>query len=327
MFRLLLFASLAVAGLLSADTILFVDDQTLEGDVLAVTDTTVTVKMSKGTFTFPKERVVRIDYSYEKRLARIVDGDFKAHYDLGLWCLANGQNDNALAEFLTCTGQPGVPDDAFLKLAEIHLKKGQNDLAAAQYALYLQRHPDDLLVSKKAEALAPAAPAAGAAPAMRKADEGLEILPGWRVEKWGNPGVITVARTVANQVENQVLKIACEGKTGDKVALRLQVKSDLSRYAACAFDAFNPDAAPLSMAIAFVTAPTYDWYESRTVLLKPGWNLNVRFDLNSTAYKTKDTAWDFKSDIKNRQNTEQFILLPYNGSRAIEIILDNIRFE
>ena len=79
--------------------------------------------------------------------------DYKAHYELGLQCDACGQEDNALAQFLYCEDKPDVPDNVYLKIAQIYLNRNDRDKAVTYYKKYLSKHPEEELIVKKLEEL------------------------------------------------------------------------------------------------------------------------------------------------------------------------------
>lgn len=316
---------------LFGDTIYFQNDLTLECDVQKVTDKNITIKHTKGTFTFPVDRIDHIEYNFEKKRAMIKEGDFKSHYELGLWCFDCNQEDNALSQFLFCEGKPDVPDDVYLKIARIYLNKDHKEQTIEYYKKYLAKHPENQLVAKKTEELTGEQEELSSTSKneehLKKADEGLEILSGWRIEKWANPGTVILTKTIQKKTENKMLKVEYQAKSSDKTALRVQYRTDLTDKKSCVLDLYNPANYVISMAIAFVTSPGYNFYESKGVMLQPGWNLNIEFDLTTSDYKSKATNWTFKSDIKNKNSLVQFILLVYNGSRKGIVFIDNIKIE
>ena len=128
------------------DVVYFHGETSLECDVVKVTTDSVTVKVAKGVFTFPKDRVKKIEYNYEKKKGMIGKDDYKGHYELGVWCMNCDQADNALKQFLYVEGKPNVPDEVFLHIAQIYLKKDNKDKAVEYYKKYLATHPDDELI-------------------------------------------------------------------------------------------------------------------------------------------------------------------------------------
>ncbi len=324
---IILFGIIALSIPVYADTILFKDDLTLECDVVKITDKEITVRISKGTFTFPKDRIKKIDYNFEKRKSMIPDDDYAAHYDLGLWAFSCEEYDKALSQFLYCEGKKGIPDELLLKTAEIYEKRNDTENAVKYLNKYLDKHKDDEAVKKHLEELVKKAEEPGnkTVSSMKQADEGMEILKGWLIEKWGNPGKITPSKGIHDSTENHVLKVEYDAKGEDKTAVRIQAKMDLTDKKTCTADIYNPENRAISFALAFVTSPGYAWYESKTQPIKPGWNLNVSFDLTARNFKSKETNWNHTTDIKNKANTSQFILLIYNGRRTGTLYFDNIR--
>jgi len=316
-----------------ADTVYFHGETSLECDVVKVTEQQVTVRVAKGIFAFPRERVKHIEYNYEKKKNMLGKEDYRGHYELGVWCMDCDQEENALTQFLYVEGKPDVPDEVFLRIAQIYLKRDDKEKAIEYYRKYLATHPDDELIMKKMEDLIKGISTSTSDPEpktdFQKADEGLEILADWRVEKWGNPGKLSLKKTIEKNVENKLLKIEYSAKNSDKTAVRLQFrgKTDLTGRKQCLMDVFNPEKRALSVAIAFVTAPGYVWYESKSKVLTPGWNLHVSYDMTENKFKAKETGWRFISPLKNRDNVIQFIILLYNGARKGTLYVDNVQFK
>lgn len=316
-----------------ADMIYFHGETSLECDVVKVTEQQVTIRVAKGIFAFPRDRVKHIEYNYEKKKNMLGKEDYRGHYELGVWCMDCDQEENALTQFLYVEGKPDIPDEVFLRIAQIYLKRDDKEKAIEYYRKYLATHPDDELVMKKMEDLAGSLSSKGpdtdTKKDFQKADEGLEILADWRIEKWGNPGELSLKKTIEKNVENRLLKIEYSAKNSDKTAVRLQFggKKDLTGRKQCVMDVFNPEKRALSLAIAFVTAPGYVWYESKCKVLNPGWNLHVSYDMTENKFKAKETGWRFTSPLKNRDNVIQFIILLYNGTRKGTLYADNIQFK
>ena len=55
----------------AADIVYFENDLSIECDVIRVNEEEITVRVEKGTFTFPKSRISSIEYDYEKTMAKI----------------------------------------------------------------------------------------------------------------------------------------------------------------------------------------------------------------------------------------------------------------
>lgn len=332
MYRLVGIIAAVSALSISADVVYFRGDTSLECDVVKVTENDVTVKVAKGLFTFPRDRVKNIEYNYRKKKEMLGQEDYEGHYKLGLWCINCGEEDNALAQFLYVEGRPGIPDEIYVRIAQIYQKKSDREKALEYYKKYLAVHPGDELIIKKIETLSE--DTNGKSPVTEpdtttKADEGLEILSDWRIEKWGNPAKLTLKKTIEHNEENKILKVEYSAKNSDKTAVRLQFRkmTDITGRKHCSMDVFNPEKRVLSVAIAFVTAPGYIWYESKSRVINQGWNLNVAFDLEANEYKAKETGWRFTSPVKNRDKVIQFIILLYNGARKGTLFMDNIKFK
>ena len=72
---------------------------------------------------------------------------------------------------------------------------------------------------------------------------------------------------------------------------------------------------------------TNDYYESRMITAKPGWNTDIQVDLTSQDYKSRQTNWAFKTGVNRLNRVDKLVFLVYNYKSAVDIFLDDIRAE
>lgn len=333
--RLLAGACIACAAF--ADTIYTVDDLIIIGKIQRETAEQLLVVLDDGTISVPRYRIRQIEYDYDTRRQRLAADDYAGRYQLVVWALEHGRPADACAELKALAGKPGVPPEALLQLARIEHEQGDLKSAFAHLAEYLKLRPDDAeaaglyeevkrtLAPKPAQKPAdkPAQPAEAkpAAPAANKPAEGLEAAGKWTLEGWGNKATIEL---VPDEHGNQVLQVFTEPGGNDKAAVGVGVHLNLKEKKQLLFNAFVDGKAPVDIAVAFITS---DYYESRSITLKPGWNTNVSFDLAGKDYKSRDTNWRFETPLKNPERVRKLIFLVYNFRAQANIYLDAVHAE
>jgi len=342
-------AVLAVAALpvfsLRADTVYMVDGLAISGKVREVTDERVFLLLDDGVIGIPRQRIKRIDYDIESRKTLVAPDDFNGRYELALLALDKNRRDVAVDELKASAGKPGVPPEAWKKLAFILRDAGDDKGAFIAVSEYLKLAPEDPEAAALQDALAkkitppkpaqqPAPPpAAGAtqqpvetkpspepAQAQPQKPEGLED-DRWQVEGWGNPATVQVTVSDGNKM---LAIVSPEGGKQDKTAVSVSRRLDLSGKKRLLFSAHVEGAQPLQLAVAFITD---DYYESRLVALKPGWNTDVAIDVSGQDFKSRATNWAFKTPINNLNRVNRLVFLIYNFRVAANIFLDDIRVE
>ena len=155
------------------------------------------------------------------------------------------------------------------------------------------------------------------------AAEGIEATASWKFETWGNPAQVTVLTEKGTKM--LMVSFVAGGKQ-DKVAVRADVgKLDLSKKKKIVLSVCNMTGKPSRFALAFITSD--DFFESRTRTLKPGWNMNVEFDLTGKDYKCKTSNWTFSSPIKGKDKVNVIELMLYSYRAQGLFYFDEIRFE
>ena len=329
-----------------ADTIVFKFGTKLECKVKGDTPVGLFVILGeedKGSMIIDRATIERIDYDYDSRLKALSNQEAvtgknmaREHYELGVWCEEQGLRDRrmyarALDRYLYCKDKPGVPDEVWLRLGRMYEKNEPPNLpeALAAYSEYLKRDPASAEAKAAKERLetASAKTAQPADPA--KSNDGLEVK-GWSIQGAGNWANQGSARSVVDTGNNRtaVLQVRYEGTGKDKTAICLPLQGDLSKAKAIVFDVFNPEKADVRLAVAVVTGPAFEWYESRTAVAKAGdWAMAMRFDLTFSNWKCKATGWNHAVKPADLDNVRTLWILIYNGGANGIIYLDSIRIE
>ncbi|MBN1808919.1 MAG: hypothetical protein JW909_07595 [Planctomycetes bacterium] len=340
----------------SADIVYMVDGLAIRGEVREVTPDKVYLLLEDGVIGIPVARVKRIDYDLEARRGRLAADDFKGRYDIAQLAIQKGSSRIALEELTAAAGKQDVPAGAWKQLAFLMRDAGDNKGALAAVSQYLKTVPDDAEALELKQLLlkeitppqkpdktapvtnepsvapgtvdpapadtasVPSQPAPAAAPAAPPKQEGLEDGT-WQVEGWGNSATVQITLSEGNKI---LAIISPAGGTQDKTAVGTARRLDLSGKKRLLFSAHVDGKSPLPVGLAFITS---DYYESRLVSLKPGWNTDVSIDITGSDFKCRDTNWAFKSDIKRLNRVDKLVFLLYNYRNSANVFLDDIRAE
>jgi hypothetical protein len=104
------------------------------------------------------------------------------------------------------------------------------------------------------------------------------------------------------------------------------VKLDLTNRSSMAFDVYNPGKI-MKLSVAFKTSSdtNNEWYESKQIVINPGWNKNVRIDLNAADFKDVSNGWANSDTIKHKYDMQTIYFMFYNGVEG-SVYMDNIRW-
>jgi hypothetical protein len=99
---------------------------------------------------------------------------------------------------------------------------------------------------------------------------------------------------------------------------------DISGKSFIAFDIYNPGKV-MKLSLAFSAADTANtWYESKQIVITPGWNKNVKFKLDSSDWKDSANGW-VNSDAMKTKIMNKMSLMFYNGVEG-SVYIDNVRW-
>mgnify|MGYP006300607245 CR=1 FL=1 len=340
----LLYFTLSLSAVYGEDLIHCIDGLKIEGMVVNQEGDQFRVNVKKdncsGYIMLDRDRVLKIEYDYEKRLEKVKHDDWTGHYNLGVFCFKNGLTEKAIGQLSAIIGKKGVPDDARLYLGKALFQNGRTAEAKEILAEYCARKPDDrpaakLLrkISSAKKGKGPKKKGSGAkspkktqkkSAAKNTLPEGLEAETGWKYA-WGNKAEADVF--MVEESGNNLLRIKFSGGKKDKISIRKAGEYDLIRARRIRFDAYNPTSVPYSLCMAIVSHPGWVYHESRQMIIKPGWNLDKTIDLMAAEFKTKASSWEYTSPITNKNDVRQLMFLIYNGKTSGTLFLDYITIE
>ena len=354
-------AAFLTASGVFADTVYMVDGLAISGKVKEMSEKHVVLLLDDGVVGIPRPRVKRVDYDIDSRKAQLAPDDYKGHYELALLAIGKGKKDIAIQELALAAGKKDIPAEAWKTLAQLRKDAGDIKGALAAIVEYLKLVPDDkdaiafrdeagktVTPAKPAEVVVtvpaaetppvgnlPAVPSTAVAVDTSAKTVNITVTPApqpvkqegfedgqWQVEGWGNPATVQVTVSEGNKM--LAILVPADGAQ-DKAAVSLAKRMDLTGKKKLVFSANVDGDKPVDISVAFITD---DFYESRIVRLKPGWNIDVAVDLTGQKdFKCRVTNWAFQSPLKSINRVDKIVFLVYNGRAAANIFIDDIRTE
>lgn len=358
--------TMALSGRAMGDRIVFVDKLEVEGTLLEQDEESVLVEVPYGNITLKRSRIKTIEIDFDARVRSLDKSDTRGFYRLGLLCQEFDMEGEAMKAYESAAEHDDAPLGCYLKLADLYEKKDMPLAAIGVLEKFVARNPTradiidriaklDLKVpegekAKLTEAVERPAPgettetttkATTAAtdtkavetekvepkPDRPKVTEGLEGVPGWGSEEWGNSAEV-VQIEQGEIVKNKLLSVTFNSNDKGKVAVKKSTSLDLTEKVRCVFDVYNATERPLPICLAVTTLPGYVWFESTTIYAKPkSWKAKAAIDLTGKHWKCEASNWRFTAEIANRENVKQVFLLVYNTSKDGTVFFDNIFFQ
>jgi len=102
---------------------------------------------------------------------------------------------------------------------------------------------------------------------------------------------------------------------------------DWSTVSGLKFEVYNPMTETVQISVAFKVGPAYTWYESKTMVITPGWNKDLFLDLTAPSFKSQASGWTFTEYLYQRNDIRDVIIQVYpNRKMSGKLILTEIRF-
>lgn len=153
-------------------------------------------------------------------------------------------------------------------------------------------------------------------------EDGFEATGGWAVLDWGN----SAETVVMQEGDNKTLLVRSpSGGSKDKAVVYRATEMDLSGKRAMRLRVENGTARRVAFAFAVTTKEGY--FEALPVMLAPGWNEDVSFELGLKIYKAESTQWKHEVAVGGRSAVTGVCFIVYNGGIEADVRLDAIRFE
>jgi hypothetical protein len=106
----------------------------------------------------------------------------------------------------------------------------------------------------------------------------------------------------------------------------VEMPLDLSSARAVKADVYVPDETTLQCYLALNTGASYEWWESKTLPLRKGWNRDLTFRLDSPTFKAQSTGWQNNSRPRNLAKTKK-LFIGFFSNQAVKgsVHLDHVR--
>lgn len=301
------------------DIILLKSGEGIEGHVTARTKRAIKILVAEGTFWIPLSAVKRIEFNIESRLRELKKNDYKGRYELAKQALEMGQAQKAKEILKSIADKPGLDPEMYRMLARLHDEAEEYKEALQNWERYLVAHPKDAeAIDRIAELSKVVRPVKEEVVAVK---EGLEAKK-WQPLTWGNK--TSLSTQVVNS--NKLLAVSVEGGEKDKGPFSNAGRYDFSKKGNLLFDVYNYQKTPISIAVALIDNKN-EYYESRTIRVMHGWNIDQMMDVKKTNWKTKTSNWRHTAEVKNINDIRQIIFLVYNGRSKSMLSFNNIRVE
>jgi len=156
------------------------------------------------------------------------------------------------------------------------------------------------------------------------AEEWLPIGEGQITEStWSDVDVATARLTPGANRKFEMSFPMRKGKTAFERLFEEPI--DLSAHHGLLVDINNRSSALVRVAIAFVTMPGWQYYETAPAFIKPGLNKDVVFYLFGDEFKSAETEWEYQSSLKGADAVKKIIFLNY-AIKPGRLTFDNLRF-
>ncbi len=148
----------------------------------------------------------------------------------------------------------------------------------------------------------------------------------WTVATWDNAGVYVSKSDERSAVGNYSLKFSFIDASPMRQAIcMLEKNMDWSSVERMNLDVYNDSGNNLFMSLSLSTGEEWEWFESRSIVLEPGWNRDITFDFEAEDYKAEKSRWQHTLGIENIEDVRRVSFLFRDGSG--DVYIDNIRLE
>lgn len=150
----------------------------------------------------------------------------------------------------------------------------------------------------------------------------------WEVKEWGDNAKVSLSRdTVSEGKQALQASYTPEDRRGQKkFVLRRSLSGKAPDIKTIQVDVFNPLPTPgVELALA-LEADQY--YETKPLPLKAGWNRGLSFAIDGKELKSKSSNWEYTTAIPKDMDLGSLILLVHTGEANAGIFyIDNVRTE
>lgn len=157
--------------------------------------------------------------------------------------------------------------------------------------------------------------------------EGFEGESHWIADSSASGAVSATVVAAKTSQGTKVLECSFEmGGTRKNAFFGVESKMDLAGVEAVKVDIYNPAKEPLQAEMAIIIGDQFQWFESRLTDLKPGWNMDVTFPLNTASFKSASSQWKNKIVPGPLSKVRKLLIGVYsNNPLSGKVYLDNVR--
>lgn len=157
--------------------------------------------------------------------------------------------------------------------------------------------------------------------------DGFEEGNDWQVVNWGDQAILSMSKKEVSQGDYALqINYTPEGRVGDNkgVFIKKSMTGKPEELKKLILDVYNAaDSQDTAIALAM---DIDEFFESKQIQLKKGWNKNITFDLLASDYKSASSGWAYTTGLKRNLNIGNIMLVFYLGkSQYGSFYLDNIR--
>ena len=142
----------------------------------------------------------------------------------------------------------------------------------------------------------------------------------WVHEPWNDPASLDIKEINGNNA----LVITYAGGKDKKFHIGRKRPINLASRDKLLVDIVNPAKAPVKIALAVLTNPGFQYFESKPVLIRPGLNPSVMFKLKKSDWKCEKSSWQHTAQIENPAGCYEIVFVVYYTAPG-QLILDNVR--
>jgi hypothetical protein len=148
----------------------------------------------------------------------------------------------------------------------------------------------------------------------------------WEIKDFSEPGTVTVVSQNVTDGKS-ALKLEFNNTGKGKAAISCVSGQDLTNLSAMLVDITNATNANLEVAVAFQTGGSWEWFESKPQILKPGLNKALQFDLTKSEFKCSVSEWQPTEPIGRKDQLKgiSLLIIP-KDAKQVTVYIDNIRF-
>jgi len=137
---------------------------------------------------------------------------------------------------------------------------------------------------------------------------------------------VDVATAQLTEGDNRKFEISFPMRKGKTAFERLfEEPMDLSGHHGLLVDINNRSTALVRVAVAFVTMPGWQYFETAPAFIKPGLNKDVLFYLFGDEFKSSVTEWEYGASLKGADSVKKIVFLNY-AIKPGKLTFDNLRF-